>query len=605
MPQQPGAPPSSIDINRVLEDGVPQLQRLPSPLRNALVRILRRILRVDKIESFLRDTTNIRGMDLVDEIFEFIDFSFYLSARELERIPVRGRVVCVSNHPLGGLDGLLLLRAIAQVRRDVVIVANNALLAVDGLKDLFLPVQVFGGAASRDQITKIDEALKQERAVIFFPAGEVSRMSAWGIRDRRWSAGAVRMAQRHQAPILPMFVEGRNSPLFYLVSFVAKALSTVLLPGELLKPRRRNVRLHIGELIPSNALSMLHAKAATRLIRKQVESLQSGRKGPFRSEPGIARPIDRQLLRQELELCQRLGSPSPGKTLYLGDAQSAPSIIREIARLREVTFRHVGEGTGKRFDLDRYDQDYKHLFVWDEQELEIAGAYRLGFGSELLKRRGVEGFYTHSLFAFSEEMTAMLSSAVELGRSFVQRQYWNTHVLEYLWGGIGTILTQRRGTRYVFGPVSISNAYPAEARESIVYVFRKWYGARESLARSYAPFTLSAEREAELGEYFCGTSYTEDLNRLKLRLRASGLSIPMLLRQYSELCEPAGVRIADFGVDESFGSCIDGFIVLDLAYLSEAKRERFIEKYREILRYSSQERSFPTTQQLAELDSLR
>jgi hypothetical protein len=183
-----------------------------------------------------------------------------------------------------------------------------------------------------------------------------------------------------------------------------------------------------------------------------------------------------------------------------------------------------------------------------------------------------------------------LPHAVELGRSFVQRQYWNSNTLEFLWAGIGTVLSQRGGTRYLFGPVSISKNYPPEAQEAIVYVYRKWFGADRQLARSVKPYRILPQRASHLREYFSGKDLSEDLNRLKLRLRPFGVTIPMLFRQYTELCAPEGVRIHDFGLDVSFGSCIDAFIVLDLAYLSEAKRERYISRYRGTLRYAP---SFP------------
>jgi len=495
-------------------------------------------------------------------------------------------VVCVSNHPLGGLDGLVALRAIGQVRPDVVVVANEVLSAIPGIRDFIIPVEVLQGRATRSQIEQIGKALEEDRAVIFFPAGEVSRTSLNGIRDKVWSKGAIRFAQQHGAPILPLHVGGRNSFLFYAISLLFRSISTLLLPRELFRQRGRHVRVRIGELIPYDSVAGIHAKPATKLVRKQVEALATGRKGPFRTEPGIALPVERRLLRKEIGLCQEIGAPAPGKRLFLADAHSAPGIVREIARLREITFRSVGEGTGRRLDLDRYDGTYQHLFVWDEAKLEIAGAYRLGFCGDIVRRSGVEGLYTRSLFEFSPEIVSMLPSALELGRSFVQRQYWNSSTLEFLWAGIGAILTQSGGMRYLFGPVSISKHYPPEAQAAIVYVYSKWFGTDRPLAFSNSPYRIHHEVQRVLREYFCGKELAEDLNRLKLRLRAMKLAVPMLFRQYTELCSAQGVRIHDFGVDESFGSCIDGFLVLDLAFLDESKRERYIGRYRDSLRFA-------------------
>ena len=244
--------------------------------------------------------------------------------------------------------------------------------------------------------------------------------------------------------------------------------------------------------------------------------------------------------------------------------------------MREVTFRHVGEGTGKRLDLDQYDQGYRHLLLWDDEQLEIVGAYRLGFCDEILQTYGMQGLYTSSLFHFSAEFLKILPSAVEMGRSFIQRQYWNSHALEYLWAGIGLVISNEESVKYLYGPVSISGTYSQEAQEAMVFVCSKWYGAPAGYVSSMHPYRIPEENNSLLQEYFCGTTYREDLNKLKLRLRALGVSIPTLIRQYSELCSPEGVRFCDFGVDENFGSCIDGFIQLDLAHLTPEKYERYI-----------------------------
>jgi putative hemolysin len=572
-----------IDIEAVLAQyAASSWKKVPSAFRSLIVRLVRRILSLDQIESFLNCHPGVHSVSLLDDIFEYLDVSFLVSSRELEHVPATGRVVCVSNHPLGGLDGLVILKALLEVRPDVRIVANDVLLALEGLAELFLPVNVYSGSTTKADFLRIDEVLEHNEAVVFFPAGEVSRVSLRGVADTRWHAGALRFAQRHQAPILPMYVGANNSAVFYGMSFVSKKVSSLLLSHEMLRKNKKPVRLHIGELIPYNAFSQLHAKAATKLMRKQVETLPFGKKGPFRTERGIARPIERRILRRELDAAMYLGSPAPYKRLCL---VGSPSVVREIARLREVTFRHVGEGTGKRLDKDKYDQIYRHLILWDDEQLEIVGAYRLGFCDEILSSRGVQGLYTSSLFRFSEEFIQKLPYSIEMGRSFIQRQYWKSHALEFLWSGIGEVIENEPTVKYLYGPVSISSTYTNEAKEAMVYICSKWYGALEGYVTSLHPYRIPEEKKHALQEYFCGTTYREDLNKLKLRLRAVGVSIPTLLRQYSELCSPEGVRFCDFGIDESFGSCIDGFIQLELAHLTPEKYERYIGQYKSVLAY--------------------
>jgi putative hemolysin len=315
------------------------------------------------MERFLHNHHGVRGFNLIDDLFDMLKVSFLVSSREMERIPVSGKVVCVSNHPLGGLDGLAILKTIHEVRPDVRVVVNDVLLTVDGLSDLFLPIDVFFGANPRARIRRIDEALNNDEAIIFFPAGEVSRISLYGITDANWKTGALRFAQRHKAPVLPLHVDAKNSALFYIVSVISKKISTLLLPHEMLRKNQKPIRLRIGELIPFDAFAHLDAKASTRLMRKQVDALPFERKGPFKTERGIARPTERQVLRSEFEAAMCLGSPAPSKKLFLATAKESPSVVREIARLREVTFRQVGEGTGKRLDIDSYDQIYRHLVL--------------------------------------------------------------------------------------------------------------------------------------------------------------------------------------------------------------------------------------------------
>ena len=179
----------------------------------------------------------------------------------------------------------------------------------------------------------------------------------------------------------------------------------------------------------------------------------------------------------------------------------------------------------------------------------------------------------------------MLPASVEMGRSFIQRLYWNSHALEYLWAGIGAIIANEEYVKYLYGPVSISGTYTKESQEAMVYVCSKWYGTAEGYVTSMNPYRIPEEHKASLQEYFSGTTYREDLNKLKLRLRALGVSIPTLIRQYSELCSPEGVRFCDFGADKNFASCIDGFFQLDLIHLTPEKYERYISQYKTVLTY--------------------
>ncbi len=568
-------PPS---LKALLDSRDPRiLARVPAFGRPWLLRAGERLLHLGEIRAFFRDHDGLRGVELLDEIFERLEVSHSLSLRDRQRIPAEGRLVVVANHPLGGLDGLALLRAIREIRPDVRVVANDLLCSIPGLSEFFLPYDIFSGKPQKERLEAIGRALENDEAVIFFPAAVVARMTWRGVREGNWRSGAVRFATKHSAPVLPVFIQGSNSRLFRGVSLFSRVFSMLLLPHELFNKRGRTLLMKAGDPVPSHALtgSTLPPKVLAQLLRKHLLRIGRGKKGIFRTQSAIAPPVERKALRAELFKAEVLGAASDGKQILLvPGSSSAP--VREIARLRELTFRCVGEGTGTRLDRDPYDAFYEHLVLWDEAELEIVGAYRLGPCAEILENGGPERLYSASLFRYSPEFEALLPSAVELGRSFVQRRYWNSRALDLLWQGIGAYLAARPSVRYLFGCVSISATYPEPARDLLVHFYRTWFASEGPAVRSLNPYVLSRAKEAELSAQFPGKDYRQELRRLKETLKHYGCAIPTLYKQYAELCEPGGVRFLDFGVDPAFGNCVDGFILVDVAGITAEKRARYI-----------------------------
>jgi hypothetical protein len=271
-----------------------------------------------------------------------------------------------------------------------------------------------------------------------------------------------------------------------------------------------------------------------------------------------------------------LGSTRDGKRILLVDAQPDCPLLREIGRLRELSFRRVGEGTGARRDLDRFDAHYRHLVLWDEHALAIVGAYRLGEGRDILRMRGTAGLNSATLFDYASEAESFIAQGVELGRSFVQPAFWGSRSLDYLWQGIGAYLRQRPAVRYLFGPVSLSAALPADAREWIVQCHRHYFGDPQGLARARNPFAVSTRVAEAATRVMGGLDSEQGLAALRTELARSDASVPVLYRQYVELCEPDGVRFLAFGTDPAFGHCVDGLIRLDLDRLKSAKRARYL-----------------------------
>lgn len=534
-----------------------------------MLRGVERWSRLDRIEQFLQENAGQRDFDFVRAGLDHLEARYVVDETALARIPARGRLLIIANHPSGALDAFALLDAVGRVRKDVRIVANDFLLAIEGLADLLLPVRIFGGKVSADSVRAIEAALAREECVIVFPAGEVSRLSPKGVRDGRWRAGFVRFARASTTPVLPIHVQARNSALFYGASAMFKSAGTALLAREMYVRRGRRIVLNIGEV------TQLPVAADTRdILREMRASLYRLGRRPLRivdareplaaAEPAIL--VEAGIAQMEL-----LGQTSDGKQIRVAQLASDSPLLREIGRLRELTFRKVGEGTGKRLDLDRYDAWYEHIVLWDGEARRIAGAYRVARGARVLAEKGMSGLYTASLFHYDEAAVPRIAAGMELGRSFVAPDYWNSRSLDYLWQGIGAYLRACPGIRYLFGPVSISAALPKAARDALVGYYSRYYGCDSGLARSLRPFAyFSAPPD------FDGLDADTAFRVLKHNLNALGSSVPTLYKQYTELCEPGGARFLAFGVDPDFNDAIDGLIEVDLAAMREKKRLRYI-----------------------------
>jgi putative hemolysin len=290
----------------------------------------------------------------------------------------------------------------------------------------------------------------------------------------------------------------------------------------------------------------------------------------------VGRPENRKRLQAELDMHRRLGSTGDGKSIYLLGLDSDCALRREIGRLRELSFRRVGEGTGKAYDLDKYDAYYQHLLLWDDSAREVVGAYRVAEARPLIRRHGLRALYSASLFDFNSRFEPFFEQGLELGRSFIQPRYWGSRGLDCLWYGIGAYLMEHPQIRYLFGSVSISAQLPERARHMLVYFFRRHFGAQTGVVGARRPLRLSGEEHRRYRDLFSSFDYNRDLKTLKKELADLGVSIPVLYKQYADLCEQQGVRFFDFSVDPDFGHCIDGFIMLDLAHLKARKRARYL-----------------------------
>jgi putative hemolysin len=521
---------------------------------------------------------------------------------DLARIPKTGPVVVVANHPFGAIEGIVLAATLLEVRSDVKLLANFLLDRVKELRDLFILVDPFQREHSaRMNVAPLRQALRHlERGGVLavFPAGEVASFD-WRSRqiiDPTWSSTVARLIRRARCPVLPVFFEGHNSILFQSAGFVHPRLRSALLAREFFDRRGTRIRQRVGSPIPFKRLAQFeqddeltaYLRQRTYLLqhrRVEVEDTDAKPQAADALETVVG-PVHPNLLARDIEAI------APKQILVDDDeslvcharATQIPNILRELGRLREITFRATGEGTGKSIDLDGFDQHYVHLFVWNKPKREVVGAYRLGATDEILTTYGQKGLYTSTLFEIKPELLSHITPALELGRSFVRGEYQRSFSpLLLLWKGIGQYIVRHPRYKFLFGPVSITNAYQSVSKQLMVRFLKENHCPPDlvELVQARNPFRLARiagwDRSA-----FRLIRDSDDVSDLVADVEPQSRGIPVLLRQYLKL----GAKLLAFNVDPAFADCVDALMVCDLSntdprmldrYMGKAGRETFID----------------------------
>jgi len=528
-----------------------------------------------EINALMGDSHGVGAVDFIDQLFEQFNFTYQVTARERQNIPDQGRVVIIANQPVASLHALAVVRLICELRRDVYIVWSDSHTELGSLSKMIICADAWSSQNCSQQIT---DALNDEAAVIIFPAGNFIKPRATSGKHTAWRPDFLHYCRSTQTPVLPLFIKPQKQLMHFSSGFIPRFPRATSTANNL-------VKFKIGELIAPNALAnpQLTDKALLNRLRKHVFKLGRNRKSTFVTLKTIAHPEDRSELQKDLRQATLLGKTRDDNGIYLADFH-CNTLMREIGRMREFTFRKVGEGTGSKRDLDDYDPDYHHLLLWNQEQLEIAGGYRLGHTATIIKNRGISGLYTHSLFDFSQAMAPYFENAVELGRSFVAPKYWGKNSLDYLWQGIGAYFKHHTDVRYVFGPVSISADYPRALTAEMVFYYEHFYGhvtshatlPAKSLARGRTPFLLSAGETALLQQKYAGHDKESGFKLLQDAFTAADSKIPVLFKQYAALYEDGGFKLLAFNIDPDFANCIDGLFMADLTQLKANKRKRYL-----------------------------
>ncbi len=520
--------------------------------------------------------------------------SYDLAPEDLAKIPATGPLVVVANHPFGVADGLIVGDVLTQVRPDFRLLANRLLQQIPELRPWILPVDVLGGAevAQRNasQLRLAMKWLAQGGVLGVFPAGTVSHLHLRQgcIVDPAWHRTVAVLVRRTGATVVTMFFEGHNSLAFQLSGLIHPRLRTALLPSEFVKGRRSRVCVRIGRPIEPHKIRLYpDDHSLTEYLRFKTYMLQ-WRESAIRprfapSCPGnrlqpLRKPMPSRCLRDEVMAlpARALLAEQAEYQVFMASRYEIPSLLIEIGRLREQSFRAAHEGTGRPCDLDSFDQHYSHLFLWNAVRHEVVGAYRLGRVDRIIPRRGVEGLYSNTLFKFKPGFLERLGPALELGRSFVRQEYQGQAApLALLWRGIGEYLVRNAECKVLFGPVSISRAYAGLSRRLMVEFLSKLRGdpTLEPLVKPRNPpreRLTRPEREAMAAL----VHDTEDVSALVSDIEVDRKGLPVLLRHYLRL----GASLLSFNVDQAFGNCIDGLIIVDLRATDPCLLRRYMGK---------------------------
>ena len=546
-----------------------------------LASLLMEVMKINEVNDVFQKAEHLHGPTFIDKILQIIGITVEFDETDLKNIPKEGAFIAIANHPYGGIEGLVLLKLLCTVRPDSKLMANFLLKKIPNLSDYFIAVNPFENVDHSSSISGIKNTLELLRSgtpIGIFPAGEVStfKFETQQITDKLWHPVVGKIIAKADVPVIPIYFHGNNGLLFNLLSFIHPTLRTAKLPSELFNKHGHKIKVRIGKPIHLSDISFRNnTSKLLDFLRAKTYALGTGlenekkifnprkifkiRKKPKR----IVDAIPPELLKKEIDALQDYKVwTEKSYEVYISPTTSIPNIIKEIGRLREITFREVGEGTNKQTDLDEYDIYYNHLFIWDTDTKMIVGAYRIGNGDEIFYSRGKRGFYIAELFKIKEQFHPILRKSLELGRSWIRKEYQLKPLpLFLLWKGILKYLLENPHYRYLIGPVSISNNFTKFSKSLIVDYISTHHFDHE-LAQYVKPRKAFKVDFAKIDKdlLLASNDTLKNLDSLISEIETSHMKVPVLLRKYLAL----NAKIICFNIDPKFSDSLDGFLVVDM-----------------------------------------
>jgi putative hemolysin len=562
--------------------------------------ILMKLLNISTINKIYNKNKHLRDLPFLNALLDDFQIKFEIPEEDLKRLPKEGAYITVSNHPLGGIDGILLLKLMLEQRSDFKIIGNFLLHRIEPLKPYIMPVNPFEDRKDvKSSVTGFKHSLlhlKDGKPLGIFPAGEVSTYRDGKlVVDKPWEEAAMKLVQKAKVPVVPIYFHAKNSKLFYKLSKISDTFRTAKLPSELLTQKRRTIKVRIGK--PISVTDQQEHQSLTEFsefIRRKtymlanafdekgklLNNLQSTLKTP-KPPKRIVTPVKTELMVKEIEALKegdyRL-LQSKNYEVYLAPANKLPNTLREIGRLREITFREVGEGTNEAIDLDKFDTYYHHMFLWDNEAKRIVGAYRMGLGSRIFEKYGIDGFYLQDLFRFEPELYKMMSESIEMGRAFIIKSYQQKPMpLFLLWKGIVHTTLRFPEHKYLIGGVSISNQF-SNFSKSLMIEFMKSHYYDPYLAQYVHPKKEFKVKLKDADKDFVFDETEADLNKFDKiidEIEPGALRLPVLLKKYIK----QNARLMAFNVDPLFNNSVDGLMYIKIADLPESTVRPVMEEF--------------------------
>lgn len=560
--------------------------------------LLMKILKISTLNKIYDRNKHLKDVEFLNAILDEFQIKFEIPEEDLKRLPKEGAYITISNHPLGGIDGILLLKLMLDREPNFKIIANFLLHRIDPMKPYIMPVNPFETHKdAKSSVIGIKETLRHlsdGKPLGMFPAGEVSTYKDGKlVVDKPWEEGAIKLIKKAKVPVVPIYFHAKNSRLFYMLSKLDDTLRTAKLPSELLTQKDRVIKVRIGKAISLNEQNehetieeyseFLRRKTymLANPFEKETKLLDTSNLKLNRSPKQIAMPANHEQIVAEVDAlrntdCRLLQSKN--YEVFFTEANKIPNVLHEIGRLREITFREVGEGTNESLDLDRFDKYYHHMFLWDDDTKQIAGAYRMGLGSEIFPKHGIDGFYLQELFRFEPELHDMMNKSIEMGRAFITKDFQQKPMpLFLLWKGIVHTTLRYPEHKFLIGGVSISNQF-SDFSKSLMIEFMKSHYYDPYIAQYVHPKKEFKVKLKDADKDFIFDEAEADLNKFDKiidELEPGSLRLPVLIKKYIK----QNARVVAFNVDPLFNNAVDGLMYIRIADIPESTMKPVMEEF--------------------------